>query len=79
MRLKSSFNPLHQKWRNIEKHQNHFLRNSRETNILIPRAWWVWPSWLRRQIVALEIEGSSPFTHPSAPEKSSCISRMYVL
>ena len=26
--------------------------------------WWVWPSWLRRQIVALEIEGSSPFTHP---------------
>lgn len=26
---------------------------------------WVWPSRLRRQIVALEIEGSSPFTHPS--------------
>ena len=38
-------------------------------SILNPRAWWVWPSWLRRQIVALEIEGSSPFTHPSAPEK----------
>ena len=27
---------------------------------------WVWPSWLRRQIVALEIVGSSPIIHPSA-------------
>ena len=26
--------------------------------------WWVWRSWLARQIVALEAEGSSPFTHP---------------
>ena len=25
---------------------------------------WVWRSWLARQIVALEAEGSSPFTHP---------------
>ena len=30
------------------------------TNIL----WWVWRSWLARQIVALEAEGSSPSTHP---------------
>ena len=27
--------------------------------------WWVWRSWLARQIVALEAEGSSPSTHPS--------------
>ena len=26
--------------------------------------WWVWRSWLARQIVALEAEGSSPSTHP---------------
>ena len=26
-------------------------------------AWWVWRSWLARQIVALEIVGSSPSTH----------------
>ena len=26
--------------------------------------WWVWRSWLARQIVALEAEGSTPFTHP---------------
>ena len=26
--------------------------------------WWVWRSWLARQIVALEVEGSNPFTHP---------------
>ena len=25
--------------------------------------WWVWRSWLARQIVALEAKGSSPFTH----------------
>lgn len=30
------------------------------------RSRWVWPSWLRRQIVALEIVGSSPIIHPSA-------------
>ncbi len=30
------------------------------------RKWWVWPSWLGRQIVALEVVGSSPITHPSA-------------
>ena len=28
------------------------------------RIWWIWPSWLRRQIVALKIVGSSPITHP---------------
>ena len=28
------------------------------------RIWWVWPSWLRRQIVALKIVGSSPIIHP---------------
>ena len=27
--------------------------------------WWVWRSWLSRQIVALEAEGSNPSTHPS--------------
>ena len=26
--------------------------------------WWVWRSWLARQIVVLEIVGSSPITHP---------------
>lgn len=26
--------------------------------------WWMWPSWSRRQIVALKIEGSNPFIHP---------------
>ena len=26
--------------------------------------WWLWPSWLRRQIVALKIVGSSPISHP---------------
>ena len=25
--------------------------------------WWVWRSWLARQIVALEAVGSSPITH----------------
>ena len=24
----------------------------------------MWPSWLGRQIVALEVEGSNPFIHP---------------
>lgn len=27
--------------------------------------WWVWPSWLGRKIVALEVVGSNPITHPS--------------
>ena len=27
--------------------------------------WWIWPSWLRRQIVALKIVGSSPIIHPT--------------
>ena len=26
--------------------------------------WWVWRSWLARQIVVLDIMGSSPITHP---------------
>ena len=26
--------------------------------------WWVWRSWLARQIVALEAVGSNPITHP---------------
>ena len=26
--------------------------------------WWVWRSWLARQIVALEAVGSSPTIHP---------------
>ena len=26
--------------------------------------WWMWPSWLRRQIVALKTVGSSPIIHP---------------
>ena len=29
-----------------------------------PALRWVWRSWLARQIVALEIVGSSPTTHP---------------
>ena len=42
--------------------------------------WWVWRSWLARQIVALEAEGSSPSTHPiglspsgKAQDFDSCI------
>ena len=30
-------------------------------------AWWVWPSRLRHQVVALEIVGSNPITHPTRP------------
>ncbi len=26
--------------------------------------WWMWPSWLGRQIVALEVVGSNPIIHP---------------
>ena len=26
--------------------------------------WWVWHSWLARQIVALEVVGSNPTIHP---------------
>ena len=29
--------------------------------------WWVWRSWLARQIVALEAEGSNPSTHLVVP------------
>ncbi len=29
--------------------------------------WWVWRSWLARQIVALEAEGSNPSIHPYNP------------
>ena len=29
------------------------------------RLWWVWCSWLARQIVVLDIVGSSPTIHPS--------------
>ena len=32
--------------------------------------WWVWRSWLARQIVALEAEGSSPFTHPESFQRA---------
>ena len=32
--------------------------------------WWVWRSWLARQIVALEAEGSSPSIHPISAERS---------
>ena len=28
------------------------------------RLWWVWCSWLARQIVVLDIVGSSPTIHP---------------
>ena len=28
--------------------------------------WWAWPRGLRRQVVALEIEGSNPSAHPCA-------------
>ena len=28
------------------------------------KLWWVWPSWLGRQIVDLEVEGSKPCIHP---------------
>ena len=34
------------------------------TGTLTGCLWWVWRSWLARQIVALEALGSSPSTHP---------------
>ena len=34
------------------------------TGIQQNRIWWIWPSRLRRQIVALKIVGSSPIIHP---------------
>ena len=43
--------------RGFESLRAHFI-------ILIIKIWWVWRSWLARQIVALEAEGSSPSTHP---------------
>ena len=45
------------------------------------RSWWVWPSWLRRQIVALEIVGSSPIIHPSANffEIRTCATKSFAL
>ena len=30
----------------------------------MPYIWWIWRSWLARQIVALEVKGSTPFIHP---------------
>ncbi len=40
-----------------------FLSNVVRWRILIG-IWWVWRSWLARQIVALEAVGSSPTIHP---------------
>ena len=44
------------------------LQNGKEVCILstctLRVTWWVWPSWLGRQIVALEVVGSNPITHP---------------
>ena len=37
--------------------------------------WWVWRSWLARQIVALEAEGSSPSIHPLLLDCRLCKSR----
>ena len=36
------------------------------------RIWWIWPSWLRRQIVALKIVGSSPIIHPIFTKRFRC-------
>ena len=38
---------------------------ARECGYLQARIWWVWPSWLARQIVALEVIGSTPIYHPT--------------
>ena len=47
--------------------KNYPLRLRVKPSILSACAsWWVWPSWLGRQIVALEVVGSNPITHPSA-------------
>ncbi len=29
------------------------------------KLWWVWLSWLEHWVVAPEVKGSSPFTHPN--------------
>ena len=34
--------------------------------------WWLWRSWLARQIVALEAEGSNPSSHPTKRERTLC-------
>ena len=34
-------------------------------------SWWIWPSWLRRQIVVLKIVGSIPTIHPTILEVPS--------
>lgn len=34
------------------------------------RIWWIWPSRLRRQIVALKIVGSSPIIHPKTRDRT---------
>ena len=41
--------------------------------------WWVWPSWLRRQIVALKIVGSSPIIHPIKDTRLDTISSLVFL
>ena len=37
--------------------------------------WWVWPSWLRRQIVVLKIVGSIPTIHPTIFKK--CLALLF--
>ena len=45
------------------------LRSRRSPDII----WWVWRSWLARQIVALEAVGSSPTIHPNAFPRKQCV------
>ena len=37
--------------------------------------WWVWRSWLARQIVALEAVGSNPTIHPFSLWVTSSVGR----
>ena len=58
----------------FENFKSSLLRSCRKPPILSACAsWWVWPSWLGRQIVALEVVGSNPITHPSAKNFSKLV------
>ena len=41
--------------------------------------WWLWRSWLARQIVALEAVGSSPTSHPTEKADPGCYAARFPL
>ena len=59
-------------WGALRKAQTRPCLFSGLSLVWLLRKRWVSPSWLGRQIVALEAEGSSPFTHPSKIRRLTC-------